>query len=144
MKHVLMTDNTGFTLIEVVLSTLILSIAMFGNVMLVQNISMASVNSNYQIVACQLANEKLETIIADNSLQGQQYDYINSNNYPNEALALGNQNGFFSRQVNIAEVADDLVTPQAGSKQKRVEVKVTWGNQAHQQVVLSTLITNYH
>lgn len=143
MKHVLI-NNTGFTLVETILSTLILSLTLLGNILLVQNISVANVNSNYQITASQLANEKLETIIADNALQGQQYDYITPNNYPNEALDYGTQNGFFTRRVNVTEVADDFVTPQFGSKQKKVEVTVTWGSLSHQQVTLSTLITNYH
>lgn len=140
---ILLSDR-GFTIIEVVLSTLVMGIIFLGNVLLVQNVSVANVNSTYQITASQLANEKLEAIIADNSLQAGQYSYIDAVNYPPETLNYGTQTGFFDRSVSIAEVADDLLSPQAGSKLKKVDVTVTWGSAPHERVVLTTLITDYN
>ena len=134
----------GFTMVETVLSSLIMCLALLGSVLLMHNVSQASVNTNYQVTACHLAHEKLETVIADNALQVQQYDYVENQNYPAENIGYGTMPNFFARTVNVVEVADDLVTPQIGSDLKKVEVTVTWGNAPHERVMLTTLVTNYN
>lgn len=136
--------ESGFSMVETILSSLILSVSLGTSVLLMQNVSQANVNATYQVAACQLANGKLETIIADNSLSADQYAHIVSANYPNELLDYRSQVNFFTRQVSIAEVAEDLNTPQVGSDIKRVRVTVSWGTQPFQKVTLATIVTNYN
>lgn len=91
-------------------------------------------------MATQLANEKIETIIADKTFQG--FDYIDENNYPTENLA-GDFNGF-TRTIAVDEVsAADLETSQSESGYKRVDVSVSWGNDNGQNILVSTIVTEY-
>lgn len=136
-------NQKGFTLIETVLSILVLSIAMGGTLLLFQNATSHSVDSDYRVIAAQLANEKIESIIADKALQG--YDSIIEGNYPDETLT-GAFNGI-QRIVTITEVdPNDLNTAQADSGYKRVRVTVTWGGGAAQVRTLNvdTLLTEFN
>lgn len=117
---------------------MILATALITGLFVIQSVLASSVDQELNTIATQLANEKIEIILADRAFQG--YDYIADENYENETLV---EYSNLSRSVTITEVnEDDLVTPEEGSGSKRVEVTVSWGNDVYQQVVISTLITD--
>ena len=137
-------NNKGFSLIEAVLSTMILSIGLMGGVLLMQNATVASVNSDFQAIASQLANEKLETILADNYMTDGKYSIITNGNYPAENLGYGTQDNVFQRSVSITEVDEDLSQSQAGSGLKKVDVTVSWGENLYERITISTLVSDYN
>lgn len=113
-----------------------------------QNASRSSMTTDFHVIASQLANEKLEIIIADKAMKAAQYDYIVSANYPNESLSNGSLAGFYTRTVGVTEVAiGDLTTPQANSGVKKVDVNVSWSDTdgtGTQQVSVSTLLSDFY
>lgn len=136
----LLKNHSGFTFIEAILVTALLSIGLWGGLAIFQNITTNTLESDMRVIASQLASEKIETIIADKTFQG--YNWIIETNYPDETLT-GAQQGF-SRQVNITEVSSvDLSTPSPGSGFKKVDVLVTWGPENYQTIVVSTMVTDY-
>lgn len=136
-------NQNGFSLIEGVLATMLLSFSLSGGVFMMQNTMKNSISSDYRIIATQLANEKIETILADKALD-LGYNGITSDAYQSESLSYGNNNSAFARSVSVTEVAEnDLTTPEEGSGMKKVEVTVSWGQESNEQITVSTLLTNY-
>lgn len=133
-------NEGGFTFIEAILTVVLLSFGLVGGLVLFQNSTDNSLTKDYKVIASELANEKIESIILDKKYQG--YNYIVSANYPFETLPA--PYSLFTRSVTITEVqSDDLTTPQAGSGFKRVDVRVTWGAEAYQTIIVTTLVTSY-
>lgn len=143
MKIKFWANQRGFSLIEAALSTVILAMGLMVGIMVTHQTTVANANTDFHIIATQLANEKMESIIADSYLQASQYDYIIGTNYPDEDIDYGSHTDVFERTVSITEVADDLTTAQSNSGYKKVDVNVTWGVEAYEQVSISTLLTNY-
>lgn len=132
-------SERGFSLIEAILSTLILSVSLAGGMLVMQNVSRHAMTGELNTTAIQLANEKMDMIMADKEFKG--YDYLISENYPTET-ELGTT-GVFTRQVSIMEVSrDNFNMPQVGSGLKKVDVIVSWGLQSGSSVTLSTLLAN--
>ncbi|EKD50773.1 MAG: hypothetical protein ACD_62C00431G0005 [uncultured bacterium] len=133
-------NNAGFSLLEATLAVVIISTGMLAGLSVLQSNVVASVSMERNTIATQLANEKMEVILADNKYRG--YDYAtNTVNYPAEELA-GSFNGF-TREVEIVEVnTDDLTTPAVGSGLNKVVVTVSWADNEDSQVQISTLIAN--
>ncbi len=120
-------DKRGFTLIEVIMVMIFSGIALLAVMNTMSESLHGSLNTEVMTLAADLANEKMERIFADKKTLG--YAYINSNNYPDETNASG-QNGF-SRSVTITT----FVT------YKKVEVRVS-----HLDIsdcLLTALLTNY-
>jgi type II secretory pathway pseudopilin PulG len=137
-------NQMGMALLESILGTVLFSIGLTGGLFLMQNATRASVNTDFNVIASQFANEKLETIIADKALKGNRYDDIVANNYPNESLTYEGVSNAFVRTVVIEEVdPSNLTTPQAGSGMKKVDVTVQWNNGNNQQILVSTLVADY-
>lgn len=127
----------GFGLLEVVLSTMILSVGLLGGFMVIQNATARSVQGDMNTLATGLANDKMEDVLADKEFKG--YGYLEAENYPAEDLDHG-----FTRIVDVVEVdPQDLQTPVSGSGLKRIEVTVDWGDEAAETVKISTLLTDY-
>jgi type II secretory pathway pseudopilin PulG len=136
-----MNDKKGFTLLEAVLAVLILGIGFFSTMLLIENISISTINTDRNIVSTQLANEKIETIIADKKFKG--FSYVDNSHYPTETLS-GPYTGY-KRKVFISEVQPgDLFTPMPGSGIKRVLVTVYWGNTAAEQVTITGMVSKYN
>lgn len=134
-------DKKGFTLLEAVLAVLILGIGFFSSMLLIENISISTINTDRNIVSAQLANEKIETIIADKKFKG--FSYVDTANYPMETLA-GPYAGY-KRKVFVSEVQPgDLFTPMPGSGIKRVLVTVFWGSTAAEQVTITGMVSKYN
>ena len=133
-------DCRGFTLIEAVLTTVLLGLGLGGSLTLLQTATVSSLENDTRITASQLAHEKIETIIAEKTFRG--YAWADNANYPAEILNPPYSS--YSRATNITEVDPaDLTTPQAGSGIKRVDVTVTWGLENFQSITVSTVVGDY-
>jgi len=132
-------NQKGFTLIETCLSCVIIGVGLVGGMIVMQNATANTVNNDLSTIATQLANQKIEQIIADNKFIG--YETLISDNYPNETVTdVYNM----SRTVSITEVNSvDLSVPEAGSGLKSVSATVTWGDKDYQTVTVTTLIADY-
>ena len=133
-------NQKGFSFIEAILATVVLSFGMFGSLTLIQS---ATANSNYndmRVVATNLATQKIEQIVSDKSFKG--YDWIADENYTVEQLSASNAG--FSRSVSVNEVdSSDLTTPEVGSGFKKVDISVTWGDEAYESITVSSIVTDY-
>jgi len=129
-------NNKGFSLIECALTIFIVSTALFVSMSVLQDNVMANTYSEGTTIATQIANEKLEELLADKAFQG--YDYLlDSSNYPEEIIQ-----GDITRNVVITEVNDtDFNTPEEGSGISKVDVIVKWSKT--EEVVLTTLVNDY-
>lgn len=133
-------NERGFTLIEAILTVVLLSFGLVGGLTLFKNATDNSLTKNDEVIAGELAGEKLESILLDKKIQG--YGFVLQANYPNEQMAAPYQE--FTRSVTIQEVqAADLTTPQVGSGYKKIDVHVTWGAQNYQTITVSTVVSNY-
>ena len=133
-------SQRGFSILENMLSMVIVAAGLVGGMVTLQNASLNSMHSDRGSIATQLANEKIETILADKQFNG--YDTLTNLAYGSESFS--GELGGFTRSVNIYEVsADDLTTPTEGSGLKRVEVIVNWEDQNEQQIHVSTLVSSY-
>jgi type II secretory pathway pseudopilin PulG len=134
-------NNKAFTLIETILTTLLLGIGLMGSLSLLQSSTATSFENNARVTGSQLAQEKLEAVIADKTFKG--YSAINTASYPAE-LPLPTPYNKYNRTTTVTEVSgSDLQTAQAGSGFKKVDVAVSWGNQGYETVTVSTLVSNY-
>lgn len=139
----LLKNSAGFSFVEAILTTVVLAVGLWGGLALLHNATSHSINNDYRIIGIQLANKKLEIIIADKTFRG--YDWIDESNYPTEILA--DPYSGFTRSITVTEVdpADfnDTQNPVADSGYKRVDVQVTWGTEPHQKIIMSTVLSSY-
>jgi hypothetical protein len=122
--------------VDVILTTAILGIALFGGMLAMQTATAHAVDNDLSSIATQLANEKIEEIMMDAQTQG--YDYVSNDNYSSETIA---DHYNMTRTVAIVEVdEDDLSTASEGSGLKTVEVTVSWGVGSYETVTLTTMV----
>ena len=136
----LIRNQKGFSLVEAVLSTVVLGVGLLAGLMVFENASANTLYSDFTTVATQTANEKLEEIMADKESSG--YASITESNYPDEDLTTPYA---LTRDISIYEVSSsNLNTPSAGSGLKRVEVSVCWDDcSSSHSVTVSTLLADY-
>lgn len=135
-------NKKGFSLIEGVLGTLLVASSVLGGVVAMQNSLLNTAANDRYTLGAQLANEKIEIILADKEYFG--YDHVlTANNYPKENLN-GAYSGF-ERQVQVSEIdGDDLSQNENGSGLAQVKVIVSWDDHnGEQQITLKTLIADY-
>ena len=123
----LLINSRGFTLIEMIMVIVFLSVALLATMNMMSTSVSGSMNIELINTATDLANEKMEEIFADKKSKG--YGYVQQNNYQSES----NPNGFsgFTRLVEIS----------SQSNSKRIRVRVTHPDL--QDIVLEAYITNY-
>lgn len=129
----------GFTLIETVLATVVISVGLIGIFAMIRNSLGSSVTSLQSLQAAWLARERLDRILYEKEMQG--YGFAVAANYPGPETFAGNFSPFV-RATEILEVDDDdLTSPRADSGYKRVTVTVTWppGN----SVAVEGLVTDW-
>jgi prepilin-type N-terminal cleavage/methylation domain-containing protein len=139
----------GFTLIETVITLVVLSIAAVGVLSVFTMGMRGSANPVVIDQAIQLAQEKMDTILGDrmNSNAGYGFAHIILGNYGAETPVTGFVG--FNRSVNIYCVtAADLIgingLPGAGGcASGYTHVTVTVANAAIGSVNLDTVVTNY-
>lgn len=123
-------NQRGFTLIEIIITIVLLAIITSGLMAMFTTFSKSNGDPSVMTQATELAQEKMEQIIADKNNPARGFTYLSTtgpNNYPAEnAASLGFPN--FSRSVNIVYVnpAASLNTGVAGpTNYKNVSVTVT-------------------
>lgn len=130
--------EAGFTLVETILSLLVLGIAL---VPLINLFGQAAERHSLpdEVIAGGLAAAKMEEVITNRAVQGwasftatpTAYTDVDSTNFPN-----------YQWKVEVVEVAEsDFTLPAAGSKYKRVTVSVKKPDT--QELKLVTVVTNY-
>jgi len=131
----------GFTLIEVMLTMVIIATGLFGLMVIYHNSARNVMDADINLMASYLARERLEKLVSDKVAYG--YDYVINENYSTTAnVTVGGHQ--FTRSFNIYEVLkDDLFTPQVDSGFKRIDMTVSWGLGADENVILSTILTDY-
>jgi Tfp pilus assembly protein PilV len=136
-----MKQARGFTLIEAVLTILIISIGLFAMMILFDNVTRSAMEGDFATTATYLARERLERMVFDKVYKG--YNYIAAGNYPaSEAVLIGSQS--YTRLISILEVSkNNLSVGQTGSGFKRIDVSVRWGGGAEQRINETTLVTSY-
>lgn len=133
-------NQSGIALIELILTMVILAISMVGGFILLQNVVSTNAESDFNVVASQFANEKLEEVVAAKTFTG--YAGLDNADFPAETMAAPYQN--FTRTVNIYEVDPvDMTTALGGSGYKKVTVNVVWGTQTYETINVVTVLTNY-
>lgn len=131
----------GFTLIEVILTIVIISTGLFGMMILFNTVSRGAGEAELSIQATYLARERLEGVIADKVSLG--YDGVSSASYPiSEQVQIGNR--YYTRELSIYEVSgSDLTTPSVNSGYKKIDIVVKWGSKPTQKIKIATLVTRY-
>lgn len=133
--------NRGFTLIEGVVSIVILATATPAILWAVREAHLDRVSPIQTSKARWLATEKLEDIIADRHSSTRGYTYLATGNYAAESSISGHPG--FTRSVAFNETGPDLVS--AGSGYKKATVTVNWTDSrgAARSLAISTIITDY-
>ncbi len=135
-----MRQSTGVTLIELVLTIVVISFGLIGVMILFENATRGVMQADLNVMATNLAHEKLEQIILDKWRDG--YASVIDSNYPDENFQ--DEFSIFTRSTDIVEVSgSDLATPEADSGYKRVDVTVSWGGGSLQRISLPTLLASY-
>jgi prepilin-type N-terminal cleavage/methylation domain-containing protein len=133
----------GFTLIETVITLVVLSIAAVGVLSVFTTGMRGSANPVVIDQATQLAQERMDTIFGDSINAGRGFAYIIPANYGAETPVAG-----FNRSVSIFCVTSaDLNTnaggPWVGCASGYTHVTVTVAHAAIGSVNLDTVITDY-
>jgi len=131
----------GFTLIEAIISIVILSTAMPAMLWAVREAHRDRVSPIKASQARWLATEKLEDIIADRHSTTRGYTYLVNANYAAEASITGSPG--FTRSVAIAETAANLVSAGTGFKRATVSVGWTDARGVGRTLAIATIITDY-
>lgn len=131
----------GFTLIELVLTLVLISGGLFGLLATFDAANRGAVQGQVYQAALYLGQERLETMTADKRFRG--YGYIVGANYPAaENVTVGAYQ--YTRLVSIREVSGaDFTTAMADSGYKRIDVTLSWGVGPQNQLVLSAVLGNY-
>ncbi len=134
----------GFSLIEVIITLVVLSIAAVGVLSVFTTGMTGSADPLFQNQATHLVQEKMDRIIGDRMNPARGYAYINPANYPAETPVAGFP--AFNRSVAVFCVtAADLNTstgaPPCGSGYTHVTVTVT--NSVIGNVTAETVVANY-
>lgn len=133
-------NQRGHSIFETILAVSIMASGLLGGMSVMQNSTLTSQSGDRATVGGELANESMESILADKEFLG--YGAVAVENYPSEELAEPFSG--FTRTVTVTEVSlTDLTTPQAGSGVKKVEVTVGWGDSDDEKVQLMTLLGDY-
>src|SRR5690349_1011922 len=138
MKH---HRRRAFTLIEAIISIVVLSISVPPMFWAIRQAHINRVNPEMISRARWLATEKIESIIADRHSTTRGYGYLVAANYPSEASITGFPG--FTRSVAFNETTVNLST--AGSGYMSVTVTVGWTDATvtARSLSLTTVVTDY-
>ncbi len=140
MRFNLYKQKAGFTLIEVLLVVVIMSVSLVGIMQLFTNATRGALEADLNVVASNLIRERMEEIVSHKVDGG--YAALSQLNYPQENFA--DDFSIYTRTTAITEVsAADFSSEELGSGFKLVTVTVNWGAAGNQQLAVSTLLTDY-
>ncbi len=136
-----MSRRRAFTLIEAIVSVVILSTALPAMLFAVREAHRDRVSPVKASQGRWLATEKLEDIIADRHSTTRGYTYLVNANYAAEASISGFPG--YTRSVAISETAANLVS--AGTGFKKVTVTVGWTDArgVARSLAIATVLTDY-
>lgn len=131
-------NQKGFSVLETIMSTVVLAVGLVGGMVTTQNTLINSERSGQISTATIIAQSKMEEVLADHKFRG--FDYItDSSNYPTENLS-GNYQGY-QQIVEIVEInSEDLQTPEEDSDLALVTIKVIWGSGSNSNVEVKTIL----
>ena len=133
-------QSRGITLVELVLTIVVISVGLVGIMVVFENVTRGAMQADINVIASNLAREKIEQIIVDKWRDG--YEAVVQSIYPDENFQ--DEFSIFTRSTSILEVAGtDLATPQQGSGYKRVEVTVSWGGEPIKHITIPTVLAKY-
>lgn len=122
----------GFTIVESILSTVVVGIGLTGGMVAMSNVMVNVVQRDMRTIGSQLAQEKMEMVLSDHHNHG--YNAI----VPSHEKLTGDF-AAFKRYVLVYEVSSqDLSTPKKGSGLKKVDIIVKWSQKEF--IKLSTLV----
>jgi prepilin-type N-terminal cleavage/methylation domain-containing protein len=133
-------NQRGFTLIEVIITIVLLAILTSGLMAMFTTYSQSNGDPSVITEATELAQEKLDLIIADKQNPARGFNYVTNANYPGENPVAGFPG--FSRNVNVIFVnSGGLNTTVAGpTNYKNVTVIIT---SKAGMITTSTLVGSY-
>lgn len=141
------TGESGFSLIEVIVTLVVLSIAAVGVITVFVTGSPGTAEPLILSQAVRLAQEKMDIISGDRREPGRGFSYISRapvDHYPDEAVTLGGH--AYSRTVSVVcvDAVDLNASPGPGCPQsyKRVAVTVSW-NAGADSISATTLFADY-
>jgi len=133
--------HRGFTLIEAIVSLVILSVAMPAMFLAIADSQKKRMNPVLDSRARWLAAAKLEDIIADRHSATRGYVYVTSANYPTESPVPGFAG--YSRDATIAETGATLTGAGVGYKTVTVTVTYTGASGTSRSFSIATVVTDY-
>ncbi|MBI1819566.1 MAG: type II secretion system protein [Nitrospirae bacterium] len=137
----MMRNQRGFTLIEVIITIVLLAILTSGLMAMFTTFSQSNGDPSVMIQASELAQEKMDQVIADRYNPARSFNYVTTANYPAENPVAGFTG--FNRSVNVIFVntgaLDTTVSP-GPTNYKKITVTV---NSNAGSVTTSTLIGSY-
>ena len=127
----------GFTIIELLLAVVVISSGLVGIMSLFDNATRGAMQLDLNVIAANLAHEKLEEVVLDKVTNG--YAALSDASYSFENPVTDFNT--YTRNVTIAEVSSlDFATPEGGSGYKKVQVTVSWGAGS---VTVPTVLSDY-
>lgn len=139
--------SKGFSLIETIITLVVLSIAAVGVLSVFSATSRGSADPLILSQATQLAQEKMDVIIGDREDPGRGFAWVVPANYPAESPVAGFPD--FNRNVtifcvNAADLNASVGAPGAGGCASRyTHVAVTVAHAVEGTVTVDTAVTNY-
>ncbi len=139
-------QSKGFSLIEAIVTLVVLSVAAVGVYAVFANATRGSADPLVLNQAVQLAQERMDEIVGDRRNPGRGFVWIVPGNYGAEAPVTGFAN--FSRSVNIFCVNNGTLNtnngqpPPCASGYTHVDVTVTW-NAGADSLTTTTLFADY-
>jgi Tfp pilus assembly protein PilV len=129
LKLAIAARQTGFTLNEVLVSINVIVIAVLGYSLSTVGVIRGNMTNDNTTVAINLAQDKLEQLKAQKKL-------VNDDRCPGSGdqgiTAAGTADGIFDRCWTI-------VDSPLGLRLKQIDVRVSWREQEHREIVVSTL-----
>lgn len=133
--------QAGFTLIGAIVMMLLVSALGAGLMTYFMSSNAMALDSDMTITATTLAQEQIDRMVANKVALG--FNSMVPANYPSPVNLPAPFVGF-TRTIVIMDVNPLNPTQvQAGSGVKRIDVALRWGNNAAQQIMLTTMIGRY-
>ena len=130
-------NHKGFTLIEAIISILIIGVAFMGFGYVLSNMDQSSLTADLSVVAAELARDKMEELVAQKANSG----YAAVTSQASQSITQGTWD--FSRDVVVSYVdANTLSASGVDTGYKKVVVNVSWGAGSGSTISLQTLFTN--
>ncbi len=130
----------GFSLIEIVLVMVILSIGLTTLILVLRYSVIQSANTHFYTIANWLCQEKIEEILSDRRDNG--FGYIDERNYRDEEPISGFPTYSRTTEIDYVNLSDLNSESKRATDYKRVKISVSGGGSSTPLEMFS-LVTNY-